>query len=157
MIYFDYIIFLGKENIEKMKVNLNYKENEDLSEDEFILDIQYSSKNHKSQHFIEYIKSYDIAYKNKVIVENDDYSLLEINCDDIIMFYSNKKNNYCKTKNGTYRIKSKLYELEKIDSNFMRISKSTIVNIKHIEKFDLREIGKIVIKLDNSIEVIVSR
>lgn len=74
-----------------MKVNLNYKENEDLSEDEFILDIQYSSKNHKSQHFIKYIKSYDIAYKNKVIVENDDYSLLEINCDDIIMFYSNKK------------------------------------------------------------------
>ena len=73
------------------------------------------------------------------------------------MFYSNKKNNYCKTKNGTYRIKSKLYELEKINSNFMRISKSTIVNIKHIEKFDLREIGKIVIKLDNSIEVLVSR
>lgn len=119
--------------------------------------MQYSSKNKKSQYFIDYINNFDITNKKNVIVSNDNYSLIEVNCDDIIIFYSDKKNNYCKTKNGQYRVKSPLYELEKIDSNFMRISKSCIVNIKHIKKFDLHEIGKIIIKLDDCTEEIVSR
>ncbi len=73
------------------------------------------------------------------------------------MFYSDKKFNYCKTKNEYYKIRSKLYELEKANKNFIRISKSCIVNMKHIEKFDISETGKIVVKLDDCTEQVVSR
>ena len=73
------------------------------------------------------------------------------------MFYSDKKYNYCKVKDNSYKVKSRLYELEKENADFIRISKSCIVNINHIEKFDISETGKIVVKLDDLSEQIVSR
>lgn len=138
-----------------MKINL--KKNEKLNENEFIIDLQYSLETQSLKHLIDYINDYELRYENKVIVQDDKYSLIEIKYNDIIMFYSDKKYNYCKTKNNTYRVKSKLYELEQINLDFVRISKCCIINIKHVEKFDISETGKIVVKLDNSTEAIVSR
>lgn len=138
-----------------MKINL--KKNEKLNENEFIIDLQYSLETQSLKHLIDYINDYELRYENKVIVQDDKYSLIEIEYNDIIMFYSDKKYNYCKTKNNTYRVKSKLYELEQINLDFVRISKCCIINIKHVEKFDISETGKIVVKLDNSTEAIVSR
>lgn len=138
-----------------MKINL--KNNEDLKEDEFVIELQYSSKNKKLQNFIDYINNYKVKYKDKVIVLDDNYTLLEIDYKDIIMFYSDKKYNYCKIKNKSYRVKSKLYELEEINEDFIRISKSCIVNMKHIEKFDISKTGKIIVKLDDLTEQVVSR
>lgn len=138
-----------------MKINL--KKNEKLNENEFVIELQYSLETQSFKHLIDYINDYELRYKNKVIVQDDKYSLLEIEYKDIIMFYSDKKYNYCKTRNKTYRVKSKLYELEQINLDFIRISKSCIINIKHVEKFDISETGKIVVKLDNSTEAIVSR
>ena len=73
------------------------------------------------------------------------------------MFYSDKKYNYCKLKDRTYRVKSKLYELEEINADFIRISKNCIVNIKHVEMFDISKTGKIVVRLDDFTEQVVSR
>lgn len=140
-----------------MKINFNKKNNENLKSDEIYLEIQYCSENKEVQKLIEYINNYSKKQKNMVIVLNEDYSLIEIDINDIIMFYSDKKYNYCKLKNGSYKIKSRLYELEKKHTDFMRVSKSCIVNIKHVEKFDISETGKIVVKLDDSSEQIVSR
>ena len=60
------------------------------------------------------------------------------------------------TKDGEFKIKNTLNELEKIE-DFLRISRSSIVNIKHIESFDIGETGKLIVKLDNGTEEIVSR
>lgn len=140
-----------------MKINLNPKKNEKLDKDEFLIELQYSNKNQNLQHFIDYINNYELNYKNKLIVVTDDYTLLKVKYEDIIIFYSDKKYNYCKTKAGRYRIKSKLYELEEMNADFIRISKSCVVNINHVEKFDISEAGKIIIKLDDFTEEIVSR
>ena len=121
------------------------------------MELQYSNENQGVKEFVEYINNYEFDYKNKVMVINDGYSYLEIYYKDIIMFYSDKKNNYCKTNTGQYKIKSKLYEIEKMDKDLIRISKSCIVNINHVEKFDLSETGKIIIKLDDLTEETVSR
>ncbi len=140
-----------------MNIILNKKENENLNSNEIFVELQYSNKNLNLQPFIDYINNFELNYKNKVFVINDNYELFEIKCEDIIIFYSDKKNNYCKAKNEHYRIKSKLYELEKINNNFVRISKSCIVNMIHIEKFDISETGKIIVKLDDNTEQVVSR
>ena len=140
-----------------MKVNLIQRKNENLNNDEFNIEIQYSDENIDLQQFIDYIHRYpQLDYFKKVIVSND-YELLEIEFKDIVKFYSDKKYNYCKTKTGQYRIKSKLYELEKMDSNLLRISKNCIINIQHVEKFDISETGKIVIILDDYTQEVVSR
>ena len=83
--------------------------------------------------------------------------MLEIKYEDIILFYSNKKNNYCKTKDGEYKIKSKLYEIERMDIDLIRISKSCIININHVENFYIGETGKIIVRLDDQTEQTVSR
>lgn len=138
-----------------MKINL--KKDENLNKDDFYIEIKYSNETQKLQDLVNYISDYNFDYRNKVIVLDDDYTLIEITLENIIMFYSNKRYNYCKTKNKNYRVKSKLYELEKINVNFIRISKNCIVNIKHVEKFDIGETGKIIVKLDDNTEEIVSR
>lgn len=137
-----------------MKINII--KNNTLDDNEIILNIQHSDKNKSINKFIEYLNYYELNYKNKVIVA-DDYTLLEIEYNDIVMFYSDKKNNYAKVKGKNYIVKSRLYELEKISMDFIRISKSCIVNIKHVKKFDISETGKTVVKLDDNTEQIVSR
>ena len=73
-----------------MKINFNKKSNESLKSDEIYLEIQYCSKNKEVQQLIEYINNYNKKQKNMVIVLNEDYSLIEIDINDIIMFYSDK-------------------------------------------------------------------
>lgn len=138
-----------------MNIILSKKENKDIGEHDLFIELQYSDKNTNLQSFIDYINNYKLD--KQVMVINNSYELLEIEYKDIIMFYSDKKYNYCKTKEEHYKIKSKLYEIEKSNNNFIRISKSCIVNLEHIEKFDISETGKIIVKLDDNTEHIVSR
>ena len=152
-----YVVIFISNIVWSMRINIKQSENEKLVKDEIILDLQYSCENNNIQNFIDYIYSYDENYQNKVIVLDDDYNFYEIEYKDIIMFYSNKKNNYCQTLEKSYKVKGKLYELENTNSGFIRISKSVIVNIRHIERFDISETGKIVVELDNKTEEVVSR
>ena len=95
----------------------------------------------------------------KNIIGMQDNDIFIINISDIIMFYSEEKNNFCKTKDGVYRIKEKLYYLEeKLPSkDFIRISNSVIANINHVKCFNTSIIGKIIIKFKNGAEETVSR
>lgn len=140
-----------------MKIDIIEKIDEKLEKDEIIIEI-HRTNNNETNDLIKYLNEYKLMQDNKVIVMNDsDYTLLEINYKDIITIYSDKKSNYCRIKNGSYKIKSKLYEIEKMDKDLIRISKSCIVNVKHINKFDISEIGKIIIILDDNSRETVSR
>lgn len=139
-----------------MKINIIEKIDEKLKENEIVVEIHSADNKQNLDEFIEYLNDFDSKYHNKVVVMKD-YELVEIKYKDIIVIYSDKKSNYCRTKNGTYKIKSKLYEIEKMDEDLIRISKSCIINVKHIDKFDISEIGKIVIKLDDGSKEVVSR
>ena len=127
-----------------------------INNDEINVTIEFSNQNNEIKEFIKYINDYEINSNKKIIVSKD-YELLEIKFEDIILFYSDKKNNYCRTKNGEYKIKSKLYEIEKMNINLIRISKSCIVNVNHVENFYVGETGKIIVRLDDNTEEIVSR
>lgn len=83
-----------------------------------------------------------------------------ISIDEIICFYSSEQNNYCKTDKGEFVIKQKLYELEEClpANNFVRISNSSIINIKFVECFDVSMIGNILVKFkDGSTEYVSKR
>lgn len=138
-------------------MKINVRENNTLDDNEIIIDIQHSNNYKELKQLVDYINHYELKDNHKVMVMDDNYSLLEIECDKIIMFCSDKKNNYCVVKNKQYRVKSRLYELEKFNMDFIRISKNCIVNIKHVNKFDMSETGKIVVIMDNNTEQTVSR
>lgn len=103
-----------------------------------------------------------ITYKKTIrkIVgkQNNSFFILEI--DDVISFFSREKNNYCKTKEGEFRIKEQLYYLEEVlpSKNFIRISNSAIINVKYVRCFNTNTIGKIIVELkDGSTENVSQR
>lgn len=95
--------------------------------------------------------------KQIIAMRNNDIFI--INVSDVIMFFSEEKNNFCKTKDGNFLIKEKLYYLEDVlpSREFIRISNSTIINIKHVKCFNTSIIGRIVVKFKDGNEENISR
>lgn len=95
----------------------------------------------------------------KQIIAMQDNDIFIINVSDIILFFSEEKNNFCKTKDGIYRIKEKLYYLEEMLSpkDFIRISNSAIINVNHVKCFNTSIIGKIIVKFKDGSEESVSK
>lgn len=136
-----------------MRINIQKILNDKLEQDMVNVILKYSKETNKIEDFIEYINKYDTQ---KITVAKDN-NLIQIELKDIQFFYSDKKYNYCKTITDEYRIKSKLYEIEKMNNNFLRISKSCIVNIEQVKCFDIGETGKIIVKFYDGSEQTVSR
>lgn len=92
-----------------------------------------------------------------IAMQNNDIFI--INMSDVILFFSEEKNNFCKTKEGIYKIKEKLYYLEEMLSakDFIRISNSAIININHVKCFNTSIIGKIIVKFKDGTEESVSK
>ena len=95
----------------------------------------------------------------KQIIGYQGNDIFVIKTEDIILVYSEEKNNYCKTKDGIYMVKEKMYYLDDmLDKNkFIRISNSAIINIDKIKCFNTSIIGRIVVKFYDNTEVNVSR
>lgn len=97
------------------------------------------------------------SIKQIIAIQNNDIFI--INVSDIILFFSEDKNNFCKIKDGIYRIKEKLYYLKEMLSpkDFIRISNSAIININHVKCFNTSIIGKIIVKFKDDLEESVSK
>lgn len=137
-----------------MKVNITKNIRRNLSPDMVNINIECNEKQQGIESLIKHIKNYN----NVVLVKKDDNSTIEeILCDDIVFFFSKDGTNYCKTIKDLYKIKDKLYEIENLSINYIRISKNCIVNVQHIKNFDISETGKIKVNLDNGDFEFVSR
>lgn len=78
---------------------------------------------------------------------------------DIIEFFTEDRAIFCRTKDGNFCIKEKLYYLEEIlpQRDFVRISNSVIININQVRCFNTSIIGKIVIKFKDGTEANVAK
>ena len=102
---------------------------------------------------------YETSKNIEKIIGMKENDIFILDVSDIILFYSEEKNNYCKTRNGIYKIKEKLYYLEEVlpKKEFIRISNSAIVNINKVKCFNTSIIGKMIVKFDDGSEETVSR
>ena len=100
-----------------------------------------------------------ISNSIKQIIGTKDNKIYLLTIDEITCFYSEEKNNYCKTKNGIFKIKEKLYELEEKLSkgDYVRISNSCIINLKYVDSFDTSIIGTIEVMFKDGSKEYVSR
>ncbi len=108
-----------------MKITVEIDEN--ISDNEIVIRCQ--AKDDMVKKIEKYAKSLD-SIKMIFYKRDQEYYL---NVNDILFFETEINSISAHTVNDIYYIKYKLYELEQIlPSNFMRVSKSTIVNINHI-------------------------
>lgn len=136
----------------KVRTNIS-KEFNDIE-----IDINAPEKNEEVQRIENYLLT-ETAKSINTILGMQDNNIFIIDTQEIITVFGEGKTNYCKTKNGRYRIKEKLYYLEEVlpTKQFIRISNSCIVNVKKVKCFDVSLVGRMVIKLEDGSSEIVSR
>lgn len=114
-----------------MKVLLEIDKN--ITEDQII--IKCSEMNNEIVNIQKAISEISSA-KSSIIFYKDDKEYY-LNIDEILFFETEGNIIYGHTLNEVYKVKYKLYELlEILPSNFMKISKSSIINIDKIFSID---------------------
>ncbi len=102
---------------------------------------------------------YLIKSRRKPLTAYADNGIVKLSPKDIYYFESvdNRVFAYCETQ--VYEVKQKLYELEEMYpySDFLRISKSVIVNVSKIALLSTAFAAKLEAKLKNGEKVIISR
>ena len=77
---------------------------------------------------------------------------------DIFSIYAEDSKIYLQTDEQEYEAKRKLYELEKqLAKDFVRVNKSTLVNIHKISSIQMAKIGTTQLLLENATSIPVSR
>lgn len=138
-------------------MNINVKTNISNKFKEIMIAIEAPKLTKEVQNIIDYAS--DLSPLPNQIVANKNNEIYFIELKDIICFFSKDKYIYIRTKNDEYRVKYKLYEIEeKLDKrNFIRISKSCIINMEQAECFDTSILGTIKVKLKDNTKEIVSK
>lgn len=98
--------------------------------------------------------------ENSQIISGIRYDRVEVlDPDEIIRVYANSKKVYAVTDKGEYTLRFRLYEAEERLGlkNFVRISKSEIINLKKVNSFDMNLAGTICVRLSNNEVTYVSR
>ena len=136
-----------------MNINISKSINKLLKKDEVNINIEVSENCEEIENIIKHINEFD---KRKIVVY-DGYNIVQINIEEIMYFYSDGNYNFCKTKNKEYRVKNKLYEIDKMSNNFLRISKGCIININQVKSFDVGENRNIIVRFYDDSEQFVAR
>ena len=136
-----------------MNINISKSINKLLKKDEVNINIEFPENCEQIESIIKYINEFD---KRKIAVF-DGYNIVQINIEEIMYFYSDGNYNFCKTKNKEYRVKNKLYEIDKMSNNFLRISKGCIININQVKSFDIGENRNIIVRFYDESEQFVAR
>lgn len=90
------------------------------------------------------------------VKRGSDIALLEL--DDVYMFRVEEKQVKVYTENSDYLIKKPLYQVEEeLNESFVRISKTTIVNLKKVERVAPSLKGMMFIQLKNGLKDNISR
>lgn len=136
-----------------MKIKIDIDDN--MSEDEII--IKCSDINDDIRQIKNYITSLNSRNLKFTFYKGDTEYFLFLNN---ILFFETTGNCICAhTKEDVFETKYRLYELENIlPSNFLRISKSTIININHVYSIEKNITSSSVVKFNESYkQVFVSR
>lgn len=121
-----------------------------------IITIECKEADEKIIDLIHLIKSMDAKGKRIVGVKGSDTYCIEP--EDVFYFESVDRKTFCYTEKSVYETELKLYELENFTkSDFMRISKSCVVNLSRIKSIRPDFGGKILATMQNGEKIYVSR
>ncbi len=130
-----------------MDIRLDIELDSNISEDKVII---RCNKMTKDIYELQNIISDFISKKQKIIFYKDNVEYY-IDLSDILFFETEDNCINAHTRDNIYQVKYKLYELENIlSNNFVRISKSTILNIDEIHSITKNLTSSSVVEFKNS-------
>lgn len=112
---------------------------------------------HEETELINQIKSLINDYSSQItgFKENEIYQL---KATDIYCFAVENNKVFAITENDKFLLKNRLYSIEEgLSSDFIKINKSCIANIKKIDRFDASISGVLMVKFKNGYTDYVSR
>ncbi|WP_201306709.1 LytTR family DNA-binding domain-containing protein [Companilactobacillus farciminis] len=87
-----------------------------------------------------------------------DNTVYSLSTQDILFFETNDRNVYAHTKDNAFLIHYRLYELEEnLPDNFLRISKSSILNVDEVKSLTQSVMGNLIQFRDSYKQIYVSR
>lgn len=107
---------------------------------------------------IESIRSFALT-KGTTLTGNIDERIYQFNLSDVFYFEAVDERVFAYTKNKSYELKIRLYELENAysDKHFIRCSKSFIINLMKLESISPALNGRFTAHMKNGEKVIISR
>lgn len=107
---------------------------------------------------IDEIKNYVLS-KDASLTGTLDERIYRFNLDDVFYFEAVGEHVFAYTRQNVYELKTRLYELENSyqERQFLRCSKSVVVNLMKIESLSPALNGRFTAHLKNNEKVIVSR
>ena len=119
--------------------------------------IEYKTKDKKVERLVEFVEHLE-EIENGFLASADG-KLFSLGIQDILFIESVDRKTFCYTSEGVYEIGYKLYEIEEKYSavDYMRISKSCIVNLKRVQSLKPDFGGKILATMDNGEKIYISR
>lgn len=132
-----------------MDIKMNISIDSNMPEDEILVQIKSAHHSEELQKLIQLVQQLNNTQNSILGFINN--QLYITSTDTILYFYAQEQKCYYKTKDNTYYVKKRLWELEEIldKEQFIRISNSCIANIKGIQCFDLNRTGNINVKFVN--------
>lgn len=100
-----------------------------------------------------------INTEQQMLTGYDKEQIYRVQLSEVYYFEAVENRTYMYCKNNVYEIKQKLYQLEETFSNsdFLRVSKSVILNISQIISMSPAFNGRFEVQLNNGEKVIISR
>lgn len=135
-----------------MKVKINYIDEKEY--ENAILNLHKS--NTYTDEIILYLEKEN--FKTENIICSSDGKLYYIPFPEIMFIESSSNIQILHTQKNSYRCSKRLYELEKIlPSYFLRISKSTILNLRYVSLYKPASSGLMKAELVNGKDIYISR
>ena len=95
---------------------------------------------------------------NSILAVKKGQDIVLLDFEDIYMIRVEDKQNKVYTEDKDYLVKKPLYQIEEnLDSNFVRVSKTTIVNLRKIKRVAPSLRGMMFIELKNGLKDNISR
>ena len=105
------------------------------------IQIEAKEYNEEVKKLMELLQNTEKGFDKIVVEQEEKFYFLEKG--EIEKIYSQNGTVYVDTVQGTFESKERLYELEeKLNKNFVRISKSVLVNVEEIQSLEMEFNGK---------------
>lgn len=112
---------------------------------------------HKETELIKQIKALVNDFSSQIIGFKAN-EIFQLNANDIYCFTVENNKVFALTENDKFLLKNRLYSIEEgLSSDFIKINKSCIANIKKIDRFDASISGTLKVKFKNGYTDYVSR
>lgn len=133
---------------------VNMTENSALTET--VVTIECKKADSEILKLISIIKNFGNSGKVVCSLKGETYF---IDCNDVFYFESVDRSTFCCTADKVYETPLKLYEIEEIykSCDFIRSTKSTIININRIKSVRPEFGGKIIATMENGERMYISR